>query len=85
MKDKAELVIASPKGGEAPLDPNSVEMFKNDPVSADFLQNSQELWKNTVKLADVLPKVNEFDAVFYVGGHGRRLPVPLYVMLWGDS
>lgn len=70
LKDKAELVIASPKGGEAPLDPSSVEMFKNDPISADFLQNGQDLWKNTVKLGDVLPRAGEFDALFYVGGHG---------------
>lgn len=81
LKDKTELVIASPKGGEAPLDPSSVEMFKNDPVSADFLQNGQELWKNTVKLADVLPRVSEFDALFYVGGHGRKFPFVFSVAL----
>ncbi|OKL57848.1 hypothetical protein UA08_07301 [Talaromyces atroroseus] len=65
-----EMTIASPKGGEAPLDPSSVEAFKNDPVSAEFLKNQESLWKNTVRLADIVPRTGEFDAIFYVGGHG---------------
>jgi putative intracellular protease/amidase len=70
LHDKTELVIASPKGGEAPLDPSSVKMFENDPVASKFLNEQKSLWTNTVKLSDVLPKVSEFDAIFYVGGHG---------------
>ncbi|KAF7172135.1 hypothetical protein CNMCM5623_004389 [Aspergillus felis] len=70
LHDKTELVIASPKGGEAPLDPASVKMFENDPVASKFLKEQKSLWTNTVKLSDVLPKVSEFDAIFYVGGHG---------------
>lgn len=66
----AEIVVASPKGGEAPLDPGSVEMFKSDEVSAAFLKNQQSLWKNTVKLSEIVPRAGEFDAIFYVGGHG---------------
>lgn len=74
LKDKAELVIASPNGGEAPLDPRSVKMFENDPGSVQFLNESKSVWANTQKLADVVPKVPEFDAIFYVGGHGREFP-----------
>ncbi|KAL4803090.1 class I glutamine amidotransferase-like protein [Aspergillus unguis] len=70
LHSKAELTIASPAGGAAPLDPASVKMFENDPVSAKFLKEQEALWKNTVKLADVLPKAYEYDAIFYVGGHG---------------
>ncbi|KAF7155959.1 hypothetical protein CNMCM6106_007871 [Aspergillus hiratsukae] len=70
LHDKVELVIASPKGGEAPLDPSSVKAFENDPVASKFLNEQKSLWTNTVKLSDVLPKVSEFDAIFYVGGHG---------------
>lgn len=66
-------MIASPKGGQAPLDPSSVEGFKNDPVCAEYLQKNQHLWADTVKLADVLPRVDEFAALFYVGGHGRMI------------
>jgi putative intracellular protease/amidase len=75
LHDKTELVIASPKGGEAPLDPSSVKMFENDPVASKFLNEQKSLWTNTVKLSDVLPKVSESDAIFYVGGHGRMFPL----------
>ncbi|KAB8279591.1 class I glutamine amidotransferase-like protein [Aspergillus minisclerotigenes] len=70
LHEKVELTIASPKGGEAPLDPSSIEAFKSDPVSSKFLKEQESLWKNTQKLADFLPRVSEFDAIFYVGGHG---------------
>ncbi|KAE8143158.1 class I glutamine amidotransferase-like protein [Aspergillus pseudotamarii] len=70
LHEKVELTIASPKGGEAPLDPSSIKMFESDPVSTKFLNEQQSLWKNTHKLADFLPRVSEFDAIFYVGGHG---------------
>ncbi|OJI83564.1 hypothetical protein ASPTUDRAFT_190023 [Aspergillus tubingensis CBS 134.48] len=70
LHSKAELVIASPAGGKAPLDPGSIEMFKEDPVSQKFLKEQESLWTNTVKLSDVVSRVSEFDAIFYVGGHG---------------
>jgi len=70
LHDKTELTIASPKGGEAPLDPSSIEPFEKDEPSVSFLNNQQSLWKNTVKLSEVVSKAKEFDAIFYVGGHG---------------
>ncbi|KAJ5153341.1 uncharacterized protein N7482_009819 [Penicillium canariense] len=70
LHKKVSLTIASPKGGEAPLDPASVEMFKSDPTSATFLEEQKALWTNTHKLSDVLARADEFDALFYVGGHG---------------
>jgi hypothetical protein len=70
LHNKVSLTIASPKGGEAPLDPSSVEMFK-DEISVNFLNTQKALWANTEKLADMIPRVGEFDAIFYVGGHGR--------------
>ncbi|KAK2790548.1 hypothetical protein FQN52_005567 [Onygenales sp. PD_12] len=68
LKDKAELVIASPKGGAAPLDPGSAKLFAEDPVSSAFVKEKEALWTNTVKLSDV--KAADFDAILYVGGHG---------------
>ncbi|KAF3390243.1 Glyoxalase 3 [Penicillium rolfsii] len=70
LHDKVSLTIASPKGGEAPLDPSSVEMFKSDATSTKFLSEQKALWTNTHKLSDVLARADEFDALFYVGGHG---------------
>lgn len=63
-----EVDIASPKGGKAPLDPNSVH--QTDKVSMEFYENKTTRHKieHTLKLADVNPK--EYAAVLYAGGHG---------------
>ncbi|KAK1139232.1 hypothetical protein N8T08_001162 [Aspergillus melleus] len=70
LQGKVDMVIASPNGGEAPLDPGSVKMFESDPVSTKFLKEQESLWKKTEKLSDLKDRVGEFDAIFYVGGHG---------------
>ncbi|KAJ5287098.1 ThiJ/PfpI family protein [Penicillium angulare] len=70
LSKKTNLTIASPLGGVAPLDPGSVQMFASDPSSQAFLKNNESLWKNTEKLSDIIPRADEFDAIFYVGGHG---------------
>jgi len=66
----AQLTLASPKGGQPPLDPKSDEpdaqteatrRYRGDPAA-------QQALANTVPLAGV--KAEEFDAVFYPGGHG---------------
>lgn len=65
-----ELVLASPAGGQPPLDPKSdlpdfqtalTHRFKADPAA-------QQALANTVKLDSV--RQEDFDAVFYPGGHG---------------
>jgi len=70
LASKAELVMASPKGGKAPLDQASVEAFKEDKESVDFLNNKSSVWENTTPLKEFLGRANEFDALFYPGGHG---------------
>lgn len=66
----AEITLASPKGGQPPIDPKSDEpadqteamaRFKGDPAARKELAN-------TVRLSDV--KADDFDTVFYPGGHG---------------
>ncbi|KAJ4351601.1 uncharacterized protein N0V89_006944 [Didymosphaeria variabile] len=69
LSKKAEITVASPKGGEAPLDPASVEAAKDD-VSVNFHKNNEAVWKNTQKLESFVGKAGDFDAIFYVGGHG---------------
>lgn len=71
LKDAgAHITLASPDGGQPPLDPKSDEpasqtedtlRFKADP-------EAQEALANTVKLSGVSP--SDLDAVFYPGGHG---------------
>ncbi|KAI8660204.1 DJ-1 protein-PfpI domain-containing protein [Fusarium keratoplasticum] len=67
---KAEIVVASPAGGKAPLDEVSIKMFENDPESVKFLNEKKSLWENTRPLSEFLGKASEFDAIFYPGGHG---------------
>jgi putative intracellular protease/amidase len=66
----AELTLASPKGGQPPLDPKSDLPENQTPAMARFKQDptAQKALANTVKLADV--KSRDFDTVFYPGGHG---------------
>ena len=66
----AQIIVASPAGGEAPLDPSSVEMFKDDKASTDFLNTKEAIWKSTEKLSKFVGRAQDFDAIFYVGGHG---------------
>lgn len=68
-----DITIASPNGGAAPLDPSSVEATKEDKISVKFLNDKKPLWENTEKLSSFLGKAKQFEAIFFVGGHGRTL------------
>ena len=71
LKDAgAQITLASPKGGQPPLDPKSdtddaqtdaTKRFKDD-------QDAQDALANTKVLGDITAE--GFDAVFYPGGHG---------------
>ena len=65
-----ELTLASPKGGQPPLDPKSDMPENQTPAMARFKKDAtaQKALANTVKLADM--KSEDFDTVFYPGGHG---------------
>lgn len=68
-------MVASPAGGEAPLDPASVEAAKDDPVCQAFLAEQKTVWEDTHKLSNLVSRSGEFDAVFYPGGHGPMFDV----------
>lgn len=66
----ADITLASPQGGQPPLDPKSdapdaqteaTERFRQDPSAQQALANTTVL--STISAAD-------YDAVFYPGGHG---------------
>jgi putative intracellular protease/amidase len=65
-----ELTLASPKGGQPPVDPKSDEPDGQTPAMTRFKKDApaQNALAKTVKLADM--KSEEFDTIFYVGGHG---------------
>lgn len=65
-----KVVIASPKGGQPPIDPKSTSPDFQTEATKRFYSDSrtQRIFSKTVKLS----KVNheDYDAVFYPGGHG---------------
>src|SRR5579863_9866257 len=65
-----DLTLASPKGGQPPIDPKSDMPENQPPAQVRFKKDEKALkaFANTVKLADV--KAADFDTVFYTGGHG---------------
>ncbi|MGR3760104.1 type 1 glutamine amidotransferase domain-containing protein [Roseobacteraceae bacterium NS-SX3] len=66
----AEVTLASPKGGQPPLDPKSDSEDAQTGATRRFKQDetAQQALANTVKLSSV--DADQFDAVFYPGGHG---------------
>jgi putative intracellular protease/amidase len=71
LKDAgAEIMLASPKGGQPPIDPKSAEPSAQTEATKRFDKDAglQQLLANTKKLTEV--KAADFDAVFFPGGHG---------------
>jgi putative intracellular protease/amidase len=66
----AEIVLASPKGGQPPLDPKSDEPSNQTDLTKRF--EADEAAKAQLATTLRLDSVNEadFDTVFYPGGHG---------------
>jgi putative intracellular protease/amidase len=66
----ANITLASPKGGQPPLDPRSDEPESQTEATRRFKQDpeAQKALANTVKLSTV--SADQFDTVFYPGGHG---------------
>ncbi|MFJ1301829.1 type 1 glutamine amidotransferase domain-containing protein [Pseudomonadota bacterium AL_CKDN230030165-1A_HGKHYDSX7] len=66
----AEIVLASPKGGQPPLDPKSNEPAFQTAETRRFEADAQA----TAQLAATVPldsvSAADFDTVFYPGGHG---------------
>jgi putative intracellular protease/amidase len=65
-----QLTLASPKGGQPPIDPKSDLPENQTPAMARFKKDAsaQKALANTVRLEEV--KAEDFDALFYPGGHG---------------
>ena len=66
----AKVVIASPKGGQPPIDPSSEAAENQTEATKRFFADKglQKILANTTKLIEV--SADDFDAVFYPGGHG---------------
>ncbi|MBP2627531.1 MAG: ThiJ/PfpI domain protein [Firmicutes bacterium] len=68
FKDQGyDITVASPKGGIAPLDKNSLMAERELPPEVVLLQN-------TTPLAEINPE--DYDAIFLTGGHGTMFDFP---------
>jgi len=71
LADKGvEITIASPKGGQPPIDPKSELPDFSTPATARFDEDKelQSKLSQTIELKSV--NQEDYDAVFYPGGHG---------------
>ncbi|MBA3988434.1 MAG: type 1 glutamine amidotransferase domain-containing protein [Idiomarina sp.] len=66
----AEITLASPQGGQPPIDPNSESDDAQTAATRRFYKDDGLKAKlaKTLKLADL--NADDYDAVFYPGGHG---------------
>ncbi len=66
----AELTIASPKGGQPPVDPKSEAADAQTPATERFYKDNVLIDKvaHSFRLSEI--NYEDFDAVFYPGGHG---------------
>ena len=66
----ADVTLASPQGGQPPLDPKSDDPGAQTDATRRFKADAaaQKLLAGTERLANV--KASDYDAVFYPGGHG---------------
>jgi putative intracellular protease/amidase len=71
-----EIVIASPKGGQAPIDPKSDLPENQTEATKRYYSDKETQHKlsNTVLLSTI--RETDFDAVFYPGGHGPMWDLP---------
>src|ERR1700755_3153003 len=65
-----DLTLASPKGGQPPIDPKSDLPENQTEAMARFKKDvmAQRALAGTTELADA--SAEHFDSIFYVGGHG---------------
>lgn len=73
-KSGISVDIVSPKGGSAPMDPNSRDL--SDPVNNSFLERDDLVnkIKNTLRPEDINP--DDYHAILYAGGHGTMWDFP---------
>lgn len=76
-KEKAyEMTIASPKGGNIPVDPESLKYFTLDKVSTAYWNDLsfRKLLRNSRSLAEISDL--QYDLVYLAGGHGTMYDFP---------
>ena len=76
IKRGYDIVIASPKGGDTPVDPMSLKTMYMDKVSKERWDDSEfrDVLRHTKSLDDGSGEV--FDCIYLAGGHGAMFDFP---------
>lgn len=76
-----EIIIASPEGGNVPIDPESLKPLALDQLSHDLWEDPE--FKDKLRQARRLDEVwgQSFDCVYLAGGHGAMFDFPDNVVL----
>ena len=71
-----DIVIASPKGGDTPVDPTSLKTMYMDKLSKSYWDDSEfrDVLRHTKSLDEVSGEV--FDCIYLAGGHGAMFDFP---------
>lgn len=75
-KHKYEVTIASPKGGNVPVDPESLKPLVLDKLSKEYWEDIE--FRKKLQHAKSLEEVftEQFDCVYLAGGHGSMYDFP---------
>ncbi len=76
-----DITIASPQGGNVPIDPESLQYFTLDKVSATYWNDIsfRELLNNSHHVSEVADE--QYDLVYLAGGHGTMYDFPDDVLM----
>ncbi|MBK1833938.1 type 1 glutamine amidotransferase domain-containing protein [Roseibacillus ishigakijimensis] len=73
-----EVILASPQGGSAPLDPKSLKL--DDPANETFWKKFGNAKEDSPAVSDTVPlaeiEADEFAGIFFAGGHGTMWDFP---------
>ncbi|MDX1442635.1 MAG: type 1 glutamine amidotransferase domain-containing protein [Gammaproteobacteria bacterium] len=75
LKDAGfEIDLATPHGGEAPIDPGSKDL--DDPVNKEFLEGTHIKGQLKATPAVKSMDLDKYDALYFPGGHGTMWDLP---------
>lgn len=71
-----DIVIASPRGGDTPVDPTSLKTMYMDKLSKEYWDDSE--FRNVLRHTKSLDEVSGelFDCIYLAGGHGAMFDFP---------
>lgn len=75
-KEGYQIDFVSPKGGHTPLDPHSLQADQMTELDWQYYSNDDFLNKLSTTLSADAINPNDYDAIYYAGGHGVMWDFP---------